>query len=158
MNIPATTVKIYSLTPSMVEEAYKIQDTTATKKVFSLKKRIRAIAGGTSASKTISILIWCIDYAQTVKNEIVSIVSESYPHLSLGAMRDFEAIMRDRGYWKEERWNKTKHTYTFETGTIVEFLSIDTYGKAHGPRRDVLFINECNNLPHNIVDQLITRT
>jgi phage terminase large subunit len=137
---------------------HKIQDTTATKKVFSLKKRIRAVAGGTSASKTISILIWCIDYAQTVKNEIVSIVSESYPHLSLGAMRDFEAIMRDRGYWKEERWNKTKHTYTFETGTIIEFLSIDTYGKAHGPRRDVLFINECNNLAHNIVDQLITRT
>lgn len=142
----------------MAEEAYKIQDTTATKKVFRLKKRIRAVAGGTSASKTISILVWCIDYAQTVKNEIVSIVSESYPHLSLGAMRDFEAIMRDRGYWKEERWNKTKHTYTFETGTIVEFLSIDTYGKAHGPRRDVLFINECNNLAYNIADQLITRT
>src|SRR2546423_3999492 len=158
MNIPAMMAKIYSQPLFMVEEAHKIQDTTATKKVFSLKKRIRGVSGGTSASKTVSIVIWCIDYAQTVKNEIVSIVSESYPHLSLGAMRDFETIMRDRGYWKDEFWNKTKHTYTFETGTIIEFLSIDTYGKAHGPRRDVLFINECNNLPYNIVDQLITRT
>src|ERR1044072_8978984 len=111
---------------------HKIQDTTATKKVFSLRKRIRAVAGGTSASKTVSILVWCIDYGQSVKNEIISIVSESYPHLSGGAMRDFELIMKDRGYWKEANWNKTKHTYTFETGTIIEFISVDSYGKAHG--------------------------
>lgn len=142
----------------MAEEVFKIQDTTATKKVFQLKQRIRAVAGGTSASKTISILVWCIDYAQTVRNEVVSVVSESYPHLSLGSIRDFQVIMMDRGYWKDSRWNQTKHIYTFETGTIIEFLSVDTYGKAHGPRRDVLFINECNNLAYNIVDQLITRT
>jgi len=54
--------------------------------------------------------------------------------------------------------NETKHTYTFEAGNKLEFFSVDTYGKAHGPRRDVLFINECNNLPYNIVDQLIVRT
>jgi len=142
----------------MPEEAYKIRNTTATKKIFQLRKRIRAVSGGTSASKTISILVWCIDYAQSVRNEIVSIVSESYPHLSGGAMRDFETIMKDRGYWKDSRWNQTKHIYTFETGTIIEFLSVDTYSKAHGPRRDVLFINECNNLPYNIADQLVTRT
>lgn len=40
----------------------------------------------------------------------------------------------------------------------MEFVSIDEYGKAHGPRRDVLFVNECNNLDYNIVDQLIVRT
>src|SRR6185437_5875087 len=37
-------------------------------------------------------------------------------------------------------------------------FSVDTYGKAHGPRRDVLFVNECNNMAYAIVDQLITRT
>ena len=73
-------------------------------------------------------------------------------------MLDFETIMKDRGYWKDESWHGTKHTYTFETGNKLEFFSVDTYGKAHGPRRDVLFINECNNLQYNIVDQLITRT
>lgn len=142
----------------MADKAFLFRDTTATKKIFSLKKRIRAVAGGTSASKTISIIVWCIDYSQSVRNEVVSIVSESYPHLSLGAIRDFKNIMLDRGYWNESRWNETKHTYTFETGTIIEFLSVDSYGKAHGPRRDVLFMNECNNLPYNIADQLITRT
>lgn len=140
------------------ERKFSFVDTQATQKVFALKKRIRAVAGGTSASKTISILIWLIDYCQSTQNELCSVVSESYPHLEKGAMLDFENIMKDRGYWKDDLWNKTKHTYTFETGSKLEFYSPDTYGKAHGPRRDVLFINEANNLDYRIVDQLMVRT
>ena len=98
------------------------QNTTATKKVFELTKRIRAVKGGTSASKTISILIWCIDYAQSTQDQLISIVSESYPHLSGGAMLDFERIMKDRGYWQDKRWVKNpRTTYTFETGSKIEF-------------------------------------
>jgi phage terminase large subunit len=139
-------------------EGFQFKTTTATRKIFSLKKRIRAVAGGTSASKTISILVWCIDYAQSVRGELISVVSESYPHLEKGAMLDFENIMKAHGYWNDERWHKTKHVYTFETGSKIEFFSADTYGKAHGPRRNILFLNECNNLSYNIVDQLIIRT
>lgn len=139
---------------------FNFQDTSATRRIFSLKKRIRAVSGGTSSSKTISIMVWIIDYCQVrqSKNKLVSVVSESYPHLEKGTMLDFENIMKDRGYWKDERWNQTKHVYTFEAGNKLEFYSVDTYGKAHGPRRDVLFINEANNLEYKIVDQLITRT
>lgn len=142
----------------MADRALIFQNTTATKKVFQLKKRIRAVCGGTSASKTISILVWCIDYSQSTQNKLVTIVSESYPHLEKGSMLDFENIMKDRGYWNDANWNKSKHVYTFETGSKIEFLAVDTYGKAHGPRRDVLFLNECNNLSFLIVDQLIVRT
>lgn len=141
-----------------MENNFQFQDTTATKKVFELKKRIRAVAGGTSASKTISILVWLIDYCQSTRNELCSVVSESYPHLEKGAMLDFENIMKDRGYWKDELWHQTKHVYTFETGSKLEFYSPDTYGKAHGPRRDVIFLNEVNNMSYDIVDQLIIRT
>lgn len=137
----------------------KFKDTTATKQIFSLKKRIRAVAGGTSASKTISILVWLIDYAQTNKNELISVVSESFPHLSGGAMLDFENIMKAQGYWEDKRWVKhPKAVYSFSTGTKIEFVSLDTFSKAHGPRRDVLFINEASALDYKIADQLITRT
>lgn len=134
------------------------QPVTATRKIFNLNKRIRAVGGGTAASKSISILIWCIDYAQTTKNEIITIVSESYPHLEGGVIRDFKAIMKAQGYWEDSCWNDSKHIYTFERGTIIEFRSIDKFGKAHGPRRDILFINEANNIDYRIADQLITRT
>lgn len=140
----------------MPERAYK--DTIATQRIFSLTRRIRAVAGGTSASKTISILIWLIDRGIAGGNEIMTVVAESVPHLKLGAIRDFQSIMQSNGYWKDERWNSSNFTYTFPTGSILEFISFDKFGKAHGPRRDILFINEANNLPFNIVDQLITRT
>lgn len=136
----------------------EFQNTTATRKIFSLKKRIRAVAGGTSASKTISILVWLIDYGQSSKEEILTVVAESYPHLNLGAMRDFKSIMISHGYWNDRAWNESSHTYTFPNKTILEFISFDKFGKAHGPRRDVLFVNEANNIPYNIVDQLVTRT
>ena len=142
------------------QTTFNFKDTTATKKIFSLRKRIRAVAGGTSASKTISILIWLIDYCQRKQQrpKIVHVVSESFPHLETGSLLDFQSIMKDRRYWDENRWHDTHHEYTFETGNKLRFMSVDTYGKAHGPRRDVLFVNEANNLEYKIVDQLITRT
>ena len=135
-----------------------VQITTATKKLLDLKKKIRAVSGGTGASKTFSIIMILIDYAQSNDNQKIDIVSESFPHLEDGVIRDFRTIMVDRNYWKDSRWNDTKHIYTFESGSVVKFISFDKLGKAHGPRRDVLFLNECNNLAYNIVDQLITRT
>ena len=142
------------------QSSFHIKDTSATKRIFELNKRIRAVAGGTAASKTISILIWCIDYCQSAKNrnKLVTITSESYPHLQKGAMLDFQNIMKDRNYWRDDLWHDTKHIYTFETGNKLEFATFDTYSKAHGSRRDVLFVNEGNNMPYNIVDQLMVRT
>lgn len=139
---------------------YNYTLTTATKKILQLRKRIRAVAGGTAASKTISILMWLIDYCNDSRqrNKLVTITSESYPHLQKGAMLDFQNVMKDRGYWKDELWHDTKHVYTFETGNMLEFATFDTYSKAHGSRRDILFVNEGNNMPYNIVDQLMVRT
>ena len=112
------------------------QETTALQKIQKLNKRIRAVCGGTSASKTISILIWLISYAQTQKNEMVSVVSETLPHLKRGAIRDFLNIMDAHKLFKEDRWNKTNFTYEFETGTKIEFFSADQPSKVRGPRRD----------------------
>jgi phage terminase large subunit len=134
------------------------QVTQATLKVLKLKKRIRAVCGGTSASKTISILLTLIDYAQVQKNELISVVSETMPHIKRGAERDFKLIMEAHGYWKESRWNATDHIYTFETGTKIEFFSADSADKLRGPRRDVLFLNEANNIPYEAFNQLEVRT
>jgi len=133
------------------------QNTTATKKIFQLTKRIRACAGGTSASKTISILIWLIDYAQSTTGEIITVVGESAPHLDLGAIRDFKNIMVAQKYWDDNSWLAGKK-YIFPSGSVIEFISFDKFGKAHGPRRDVLFLNEAQHFPYNIADQLIART
>ena len=134
-----------------------------------MKKRVRAVQGGTSASKSFSILMYLIAKAQTdyIKNKdgsmemkptLTSIVSESFPHLKRGVMRDFINIMSEQGYYKEERWNRTDFTYTFETGSKIEFFSADQPDKVRGPRRDRLFMNECNNLHYDTFGQLEIRT
>jgi phage terminase large subunit len=135
------------------------QLTTATKKIAQLQKRIRAVQGGTSASKTVSILLLLIHAAQSDKTPtLTSIVSESFPHLKRGVMRDFLQIMEQHRYYKDERWNKTDFIYTFETGSKLEFFSADQPSKVRGPRRDRLFINEANNIPYEAFDQLEVRT
>lgn len=139
---------------------FSFVDTTATRKIFAMRKRLRCVCGGTSASKTISILVWCIDYANQKQNgnKLISVVSETFPHLRKGAILDFQNIMKDRGYWKDNSWNKSESTYTFETGARLEFFSADNSGKVHGPRRDILFVNECNHVEYDIFDHLRIRT
>lgn len=135
------------------------QVTTATRKVQSLTKRIRGVQGGTSASKTISILLVLINQAQSDKKATVtSIVSESLPHLKRGAMKDFLTIMKEHNYYKDDRWNKSDFIYSFETGSKIEFFSVDQPSKVRGPRRDRLFINEANNIPLETFEQLEVRT
>lgn len=133
--------------------------TTATKKIASLNKKIRIVQGGTSASKTISILLYLIHQAQSDKKKtLTSIVAESTPHLKRGALRDFKNIMQEHKYWKEDRWNATDSIYTFETGSEIEFFSADQPDKLRGARRDRCFINEANNVSLDVFDQLEVRT
>lgn len=145
--------------------------TRATHKLARLRKRIRLAAGGTSAGKTIGILELLIDDALTdVTPTLTSVVSESFPHLRRGSMRDFEAIMRQHGYWRESAWSRSDFVYTFplidqkdhhvisNEGSKLEFFSADQPGKVRGPRRDRLFCNEANNIPKEAWEQLLIRT
>lgn len=137
--------------------------TTATKKILALKKDIRLIAGGTSASKTIGILQVLIDIAQSSSLKDsgglpIDVVSETMPHMRGGAMQDFENIMKSHNYWDDTRWNKTLSTYEFETGIKMRFFSADAPSKVHGPRRWILYINEGNNIQWAIADHLMVRT
>lgn len=134
-------------------------ETTSLRKIAKLNKKIRAIQGGTSASKTISILIYLIARAQSdTEPTLTSVISESVPHLKRGVIRDFKNIMESHNYWKEGNWNATDSIYTFETGSKMEFFSADQPDKLRGARRDRCFINEANNVHLDAFDQLEVRT
>lgn len=134
-------------------------ETTALHKIAELNKKIRIVQGGTSASKTISILMYLIHLAQTDQTPTVtSIISESIPHLKRGAIRDFKNIMIGHNYWKDKRWNKTDSIYKFETGSEIEFFSADNADKLRGGRRDRMFMNEANNISFDAFEQTEVRT
>ncbi len=102
--------------------------------------------GGTSSSKTYSILQLLILVAQNARRPfLISVVSESLPHLKRGCVRDFMAILGDA--FDGNRFNKTEHIYKFSLGTI-EFFPADEPSKMRGGRRDILFLNEANNVAY----------
>jgi phage terminase large subunit len=135
-----------------------LQQTTAQKKIATLRKRVRIVRGGTSSSKTFSIIPMLITYAVQKDNTEISIVSESIPHLRRGAIRDFLKIMQMVGMYDPNKWNKSSLTYTFSNNSFIEFFSADQPDKLRGARRDVLFINECNNVDWESYYQLAIRT
>jgi phage terminase large subunit len=135
-----------------------LQRTTAQKKIAQLKKRVRIVRGGTSSSKTFSIIPMLVTYAVKNAGCEISIVSESIPHLRRGAIRDFIKIMEMVGMFDATKWNKSSLTYTFTNGAFIEFFSADQPDKLRGARRDVLFVNECNNIEWESYYQLAIRT
>jgi phage terminase large subunit len=134
------------------------QRTTAQSKIAKLKKRVRIVQGGTSSSKTFSILPLLITYAVQNPYSEISIVSESIPHLKRGAVKDFINIMIMTGNYKDGQFNKSDLKYKFSNGSFIEFFSADQPDKLRGARRDILFVNECNNIPFEAYNQLAIRT
>ena len=119
--------------------------------------RFVSSCGGTRSGKTFAALqvLWLIA-ARSKSPLVISVVSETFPHLRRGAIRDFQMILGE--HWKEEWWSKTDCTYTLPNGTIIEFFSADSPSKVHGPARDRLFLNECQNIPYDTARQLFVRT
>jgi phage terminase large subunit len=134
------------------------QKTTAQAKIATLRKRVRIVQGGTSSSKTYSILPLLWTYAANTPRAEISVVSESIPHLRRGAMRDFIKILQETGNYRDDCWNRSSLTYTLNNGSFIEFFSADQSDKLRGARRDVLFVNEANNVDWAAYHQMAIRT
>jgi phage terminase large subunit len=132
--------------------------TTAIKKMLRLKQRKRVIQGGTSAGKTFGVLPILIDKAIREPLLEISVVSESIPHLRRGALKDFLKIMMMTNRYRDIQFNKSTLKYTFANGSYIEFFSVDQPDKLRGARRNILYINECNNVPFEAYNQLAIRT
>ena len=136
----------------------RVKKTIAFYKLKELQSRIRIVKGGTSASKTVSILCLLIDYAIRNEGKEISVVSESIPHLRRGALKDFLAILKGLNRYKDSQFNKSTLKYNFHNGSYIEFFSTDQPDKLRGARRTDLYINECNNVPFDAYTQLAVRT
>ena len=115
-------------------------------------------SGGTRSGKTFAVLTTLIVIAARVPNTLISVVSETFPHLRRGAVRDFQQILIDAKSWKSDWWSKSEMMYRFPNESAIEFFSADSSGKVHGPQRDVLFLNESQNINEWTARHLMVRT
>ena len=135
------------------------QQTTAAYKIHNLTKRKKIIQGGTWAGKTYGIIVSIVDLLSKNKDRHLTVVSETIPAVKKGALSNFFEFMQSTGRWNQSQYNATDRIYKFYSGSIIEFNSFDSVGKAQaaGKRTD-LFINEAPYISYDVADALIMRT
>ena len=130
-----------------------------TQQAFSNGKKVVIHRGGTGSGKTYDVMLFLFSEAMTRKDLIITVVSESRPHLEIGAIRILSGICKTVNLWQKENWNISKSVWISPTtGSLIEFFSADRIDKALGARRDWLYGNEINSLNKDVWDELARRS
>lgn len=125
--------------------------------VKECKSKIQVHQGGTRSGKTYSILTALIELCYKNSGLVITICRKTFPALRATAMRDFFEILNKEEIYNPDLHNKSDATYQL-WGNMVEFISIDQPQKVRGRKRDVLFINEANEINLEDWRQLLLRT
>lgn len=126
---------------------------------FKRGKKVIIHKGGTGSGKTYDMMIFLVFYVALRNNNwIITVVSESKPHLDIGAIRIMKSLLIKAGIFSTNEFNISTSRYTFRNGSIIEFFSADRIDKALGARRDVLYGNEINSLKFEVFDELARRS
>lgn len=114
--------------------------------------------GGGRSSKTYNTVIWLVARCLAAPHTTVSICRATLPALKGSVLRDFEDVMRRAGEWDAKNFNKSELIYKFPNGSWVEFFSCDNEQKLRGRKRNILFVNEANEIGYMEWQQLKMRT
>ena len=124
---------------------------------YSADNRFVINQGGTWSSKTYSVLqALLLKLINGPGNEVCTVTADTFPALRLGAIRDFDSILAASGLASIVK--AANFRYTLFNGSIIEFRAFTSDYDARNGKRQYLFINEANNVEHEIARQLIMRT
>lgn len=139
----------------------KIQTTRVYSEVSDAVKRgCRTISaqGSSRSSKTYNIVLFLCMRLLEHANTRLSVVRKTLPAIRGSVLYDFKDILVRLGIWADANFNKSEMIYTFPNGSFVEFFSTDQEQKLRGRKRDILFVNEANELSFVEWQQLAMRT
>lgn len=117
--------------------------------------------GGTSSSKTVSIMQVLFLRATLEPNVVITVVGGDVPDLKAGAMRDAKRIVASSDYIRSQitrPFHETDRVYSFRSGSMMEFRSYENEYDARSGKRHYLFLNEAQNIPFEVYQELAERT
>ena len=136
----------------------KIKTNIVYDHLLNSDKKIIVEQGGTRSGKTYNIILWIIfEYCTNNRNKVITVCRKSFPSLRATVLRDFMTILESHNLYSEKFHNKSNSEY-YLFGNLVEFISLDQPQKIRGRKRDLLFINEGNELFWEDWQQLVFRT
>lgn len=113
--------------------------------------------GGSSSSKSISILQHLTLYAYRNKNKRITISAESLPVLKKTIIPDWkEHVMQ--ALYDPRMFNLSEMVYRFPTGSIFQFIPADDSSRWHGLRQHICYFDELYHIKKSIYDQADIRT
>jgi phage terminase large subunit len=119
--------------------------------------RIGVFQGGTRSGKTYNIVLGWIILLTQKDDKTLTVCRETMVSLKNTVYRDFMEILYKLGLFDINNLSKGDMTYKLGTN-LIEFRNLDDDQKIRGAKRDYLYINEANEIPHPIFKQLMFRT
>ena len=136
----------------------KIKTNVVFEHLLESDKKISIEQGGTRSGKTYNILLYIIfHYSLRNTGKTITICRKTFPSVRASVMRDFLDILKIHSSYFEANHNKSNHEYKLN-GNLIEFISLDQPQKVRGRKRNLLFINEANELDYEDWQQLVFRT
>lgn len=127
---------------------------------FNAVEKIVVNQGGTSSTKTYSVIQLLFTIAMSKPMQVITVVGQDIPNLKKGAYRDAKNIYHTTP--ELQLWfgkpNETERIFTCTNGSIIEFTSYQDEQDAKSGKRDYLFLNEANGIAYAIFRQLYLRT
>lgn len=117
-----------------------------------------SLQGSSRSSKSYSIVQWLVRQCYDHAGISVSVVRKTLPALKRSIFRDFKEIMLDWGLWNDRAMNNSDFIYSFGNGSWIEFFSCENEQKLRGSKRQILFVNEANEISFIEWQQLQMRT
>lgn len=131
---------------------------TKTYEAYKKGKKCIIHKGGTGSGKTFDLILFLLWLSKHEENKVITVVSESKPHLTIGAIRILKNTLLNYGMHENTKIVNNPTLWTNKNGNIIEFFSADRIGKALGARRDVLYGNEINSLKREVWEELSRRS
>lgn len=120
--------------------------------------RIIACYGGSSSSKTVSILQILSALTRGSKRHlVVSVIGESIPVLKRSVIHDWQTLVMG-DLFDPTRYNKNELIYHWPNGCLWQFIPADAEPRFFAMRHDFVMIDEAFNVPKGIFDQIEIRT
>ena len=136
-----------------------IEATPVLPKIVNTSKKLVVQEGGSSSGKTWGFAQALIAHSFNEHGAIYSVVRDTFPALRRSVHRDWKKALAAASAGEYFKEHKTEWSFTnTQTGTVIEFFSVDDEEKAKGPRRQRLWLNEANEIAYAVANQLMMRT
>lgn len=136
-----------------------IQATWITDRTLACDRRFCVHQGGTRSGKTYNLSIAFAVEWERRKDWILSVVRKTGPALKATVVRDLIEVLDAMGLYDPSYHNKSEQVIVNpRSGSVIEYFSCDQPQKVRGRKRNLLWMNEANELTAEDFRQLNLRT